>query len=159
MKKNTAAVVWDIAKPIAESLGLILWDVKFLKEGTKWYLRITIDKEDGVTIDDCVNMHHAIDKPLDEADPIEQSYNLQVQSPGIERELTRDFHFETYLGEKVWVRLIKPYEGVRDFKGVLLAYDDDSVTISPDNETEINIKKKEASFIKADNFGGFEENE
>lgn len=159
MKKNTAAVVWDIAKPIAESLGLILWDVKFLKEGTKWYLRITIDKEDGVTIDDCVNMHHAIDKPLDEADPIEQSYNLQVQSPGIERELTRDFHFETYLGEKVWVRLIKPYEGVRDFKGVLLAYDDDSVTISPDNETEINIKKKEASFIKADDFGGFEENE
>ena len=159
MKKNTAAVVWDIAKPIAESLRLILWDVKFLKEGTKWYLRITIDKEDGVTIDDCVNMHHAIDKPLDEADPIEQSYNLQVQSPGIERELTRDFHFETYLGEKVWVRLIKPYEGVRDFKGVLLAYDDDSVTISPDNETEINIKKKEASFIKADDFGGFEENE
>lgn len=159
MKKNTAAVVWDIAKPIAESLGLILWDVKFLKEGTKWYLRITIDKEGGVTIDDCVNMHHAIDKPLDEADPIEQSYNLQVQSPGIERELTRDFHFEAYLGEKVWVRLIKPYEGVRDFKGVLLDYDNDSVTISPDNETEINIKKNEASFIKADDFGGFEENE
>lgn len=159
MKKKTAAVVWDIAKPIAESLGLVLWDVKFLKEGTKWYLRITIDKADGVTIDDCVNMHHAIDKPLDEADPIEQSYNLQVQSPGIERELTRDFHFEAYLGEKVWVRLIKPYEGVRDFKGVLLDYDNDSVTISPDNETEINIKKNEASFIKADDFGGFEENE
>lgn len=159
MKKNTAKVVWDIAKPIADSLGLILWDVKFLKEGTKWYLRITIDKEGGVTIDDCVNMHHAIDKPLDESDPIEQSYNLQVQSPGIERELIRDFHFEAYLGENVWVRLIKPYEGVRDFKGVLLAYDNDSVTISPDNETEINIKKKEASFIKADDFGGFEENE
>lgn len=159
MKKNTAAIVWDIAKPIAESLGLILWDVKFVKEGTKWYLRITIDKEGGVTIDDCVDMHHAIDAPLDEADPIEQSYNLQVQSPGIERELTRDFHFEAYLDENVWVRLIKPYEGVRDFKGVLLAYDNDSVTISPDNETEINIKKKEASFIKADDFGGFEENE
>lgn len=159
MKKNTADLVWDIAKPIADSLGLILWDVKFLKEGAKWYLRITIDKEDGVTIDDCVNMHHAIDKPLDEADPIEQSYNLQVQSPGIERELTRDFHFEAYLGENVWVRLIKPYEGVRDFKGVLLSYDSESVTISPDGETEINIEKKEASFIKADDFGGFEENE
>lgn len=159
MKKNTAAVVWDIAKPIADSLGLILWDVKFLKEGSKWYLRITIDKEGGVTIDDCVDMHCAIDAPLDEADPIEQSYNLQVQSPGIERELVRDFHFEAYLGEKVWVRLIKPYNNIRDFKGILLAYDDDSVTISPDNETEINIKKKEASFIKADDFGGFEENE
>ena len=73
MKKNTASVVWDIAKPIADELGLILWDVKFVKEGARWYLRITIDKEDGVGIDDCVNMHHAIDGPLDEADPIEQA--------------------------------------------------------------------------------------
>ena len=159
MKKNTAAVVWDIAKPIADSLGLILWDVKFLKEGTKWYLRITIDKEGGVTIDDCVNMHHAIDGPLDEADPIEQSYNLQVQTPGLERELTRDFHFEAYMGKRVWVRLIKAYEGVRDFKGELISFDRDTVTVALDEETEMNIKYKEASFIKADDFGGFEENE
>ena len=68
MKKNTASVVWDLAQPIADELGLILWDVKFVKEGAKWYLRITIDKEEGVSIDDCVNMHHAIDGPLDEAD-------------------------------------------------------------------------------------------
>lgn len=159
MKKNTASVVWDIAKPIADSLGLILWDVKFLKEGTKWYLRITIDKEGGVTIDDCVNMHHAIDGPLDEADPIEQSYNLQVQSPGLERELTRDFHYEAYLGERIWVKLIKAFEGVRDYKGILTSYDNESVTISLNEETEMNIKYKEASFIKADDFGGFEENE
>ena len=157
MKKNTASIVWDLAKPIADSLGLILWDVKFLKEGNRWYLRITVDKEGGVSIDDCVNMHHAIDGPLDELDPIDQSYNLQVQSPGIERELCRDFHFEQYLGEKVWVRLIKAFEGSRDYKGILTAYDDESVTISLDEETEINIKKKEASWIKADDFGGFEE--
>ncbi len=157
MKKNTASLVWDLAKPIADSLGLILWDVKFLKEGNRWYLRITVDKEGGVGIDDCVDMHHAIDGPLDELDPIDQSYNLQVQSPGIERELTRDFHFENYLGEKVWVRLIQSFEGSRDYKGILTAYDDDSVTISLDEETEMNIKKKEASWIKADDFGGFEE--
>lgn len=159
MKQNTASAVWDIAKPIADELGLILWDVKFLKEGTKWYLRITIDKEGGVGIDDCVAMHRAIDGPLDEADPIDQSYNLQVQSPGLERELSRDFHFECFMGEKVQIRLIKAFDGKRDYKGVLTAYDSDSVTIALDDETELNVKKKEASWIKADDFGGFNENE
>ena len=120
MKKNTASVVWDIAQPIADELGLILWDVKFVKEGARWYLRITIDKEDGVSIDDCVNMHHAIDGPLDEADPIEQAYNLQVQSPGIERELCRDFHFDCYLGEKIQVRLIKALKVNENTKVFLL---------------------------------------
>lgn len=155
MKKNTASVVWDIAKPIADSLGLILWDVKFLKEGTKWYLRITIDKDGGVGIDDCVDMHRAIDGPLDEADPIDQAYNLQVQSPGLERELTRDFHFEQYMGEKIQIRLIKAFEGTRDYKGVLTAYDNESVTIALSDERELNVNKKEASWIKADDFGGF----
>ena len=84
-KKNTVAIVRDIAKPIADSLGLVLWDVRFQKEGANWYLRIFIDKEGGIEIDDCVNMSHAIEEPLDRLDPIEQSYNLQVSSPGIER--------------------------------------------------------------------------
>lgn len=154
MKKNTATVVWELAKPIADELGLILWDVKFLKEGNRWYLRITIDKDGGVTIDDCVNMHHAIDGPLDEADPIEQAYNLQVQSPGIERELTRDFHFEAYMGEKIMVRLIKAFEGTRDYKGILTGFDNESVTIALNEETELNVKFKEASWIKADDFEG-----
>lgn len=152
MKQNTVSVVWDIAKPIADSLGLILWDVKFLKEGAKWYLRIVIDKDGGVGIDDCVAMHHAIDGPLDEADPIQQSYNLQVQSPGVERELSRDFHFEQYLGEKIMIRLIQPFENKRDYKGILTDYDDDSVTIAVDEERELNVNKKEASWIKADDF-------
>lgn len=155
MKKNTASVVWDIAEPVAESLGLILWDVKFLKEGTKWYLRIIIDKEDGVGIDDCVSMHRAIDPLLDEADPIEQSYNLQVQSPGLERELTRDFHFEVYTGEKIQIRLIKAFDGKRDYSGTLTAFDNESVTIALDDERELTVNKKEASWIKADDFGGF----
>lgn len=86
-KKNTVSVVWDIAKPLADELGLVLWDVRFQKEGVNWYLRIIVDGEDRpVDIDDCVNMSHAIDEPLDRLDPIEQSYSLQVQSPGIERE-------------------------------------------------------------------------
>lgn len=77
----TVNTVWNIAQPIAESLGLELWDVRFEKEGADWFLRVFIDKDGGVSIDDCVDMSHALDKPLDEADPIEQSYCLEVCSP------------------------------------------------------------------------------
>ena len=84
---NTVNAVWEIAEPIANGLGYELWDVRFEKEGANWYLRIFIDKEDGISINDCVDMSHAIDKPLDEADPIEQSYCLEVCAPGLERDL------------------------------------------------------------------------
>ena len=86
---NTVSKVAALAKPIAEELGLSLWDVRFVKEGAQYYLRIFIDKEGGVSVDDCERMSRAIDKPLDELDPIEQSYILEVCSPGIERELSR----------------------------------------------------------------------
>lgn len=158
-KKNTVSVVWDLAEPIAKELGLILWDVRFQKEGANWFLRIFIDKEGGVSIDDCVNMSHAIDGPLDELDPIEQSYSLQVSSPGIERELTRDFHFEQNIGEKVMVRFIHAYEGKRDYKGILVDYDDGMVTVELEDEIGLCFNKKEASYVKLDDFGGFSENE
>ncbi len=109
-KKNTVSVVWELAEPIAKQLGLILWDVRFLKEGANYYLRIIIDRDgEGISIDDCVNMSHAIDGPLDELDPIDVSYSLQVQSPGIERELTRDFHFEKNIGQPVTVRFLHAF--------------------------------------------------
>ena len=87
---NTVAAVWEIAAPVAEQLGLSIWDIRFQKEGVSWYLRIYIDKEGGVGITDCENFSRAVDGPLDEADPIEQSYYLEVSSPGVERQLTRD---------------------------------------------------------------------
>ena len=122
-KGNTVETVWALAEPIARELGLILWDVRFLKEGANWYLRIFIDKPGGVGIDDCVAMSHAIDGPLDDLDPIDQSYSLQVSSPGLNRELSRDEHFRAYLGEPVAVRLIRPLEdGRRELSGVLEAY-------------------------------------
>ena len=96
---NIAAFVKSIVEPIAKEMGLEIWDIRFLKEGSQWYLRIFIDKEGGVSIDDCVDLTHAINKPLDEADPIEQAYCLEVSSPGIERELTRPEHFEKFIGE------------------------------------------------------------
>ena len=106
-KGNTVSRVTEIITPYAHQLGLEIWDVRFAKEGTDWYLRIFIDKDGGISIDDCVDLTHAITKPLDEADPISQSYTLEVSSPGVERELTADAHFEKYIGSNVMVRLIR----------------------------------------------------
>lgn len=151
---NVVNAVWDIACPIAEELGLILWDVKFQKEGANWYLRIVIDKDGGVGIDDCVNMNDAIDAPLDEADPIEQSYNLQISSPGIERELIRDFHFLSYLGSKVIAKFRSAVEGVKVHKCVLKAYEDGNITLEFSDGEERTFEKKDFSSIRLDDFDG-----
>ena len=153
---NTVNTVWQIAEPIALTLGLELWDVRFEKEGADWFLRIFIDKEGGVSIDDCVEMSHAIDKPLDEADPIEQSYCLEVSSPGIERDLKRDAHFEKSIGEKIMVKLIRPVDGQREFKGILESYDNGSFELVTVDGTKLMINKKETSYVKLDDFGGVE---
>ena len=121
--KNTVEIVRDIAKPIADSLGLDLWDVRFIKEGTQWYLRIFIDKEEGISIEDCEAMSRAIDKPLDDADPINQSYCLEVCSPGIERELVRDEHFERFIGADIKIRLIRANsEGKKELYNLPIIY-------------------------------------
>ena len=149
---NTVKTVWDIVEPFAEELGLIIWDVRFLKEGSSWYLRIFIDKDGGVSIDDCVDLTHAINKPLDEADPIEQAYFLEVSSPGVERDLVRDEHFTAYIGEKIKVKMIRPVEGKREFSGILADYSDGNITISLEDESGFTFTKKEASWIKVDDF-------
>lgn len=153
---NTVNAVWEIAEPIANGLGYELWDVRFEKEGANWYLRIFIDKEDGISINDCVDMSHAIDKPLDEADPIEQSYCLEVCSPGLERELKRDAHFEKSIGKKIMVKLIRPVDGQREFKGTLESYDNGNFELLVEDGTKLMINKKETSYVKLDDFGGEE---
>ncbi len=150
--KNTVAVVWELVEPYAEQLGLKIWDVRFLKEGADWYLRIFIDKDGGVSIDDCVDMTHAINKPLDESDPIEQAYFLEVSSPGVERDLVRDEHFTAYVGEKIKVKMIRPVDGKREFSGILEDYNDGNITIRMSDESGFTFTKKEASWIKADDF-------
>lgn len=150
--KNTVALVWELAEPLAQELGLKIWDVRFLKEGADWYLRIFIDKEGGVSIDDCVDMTHAINGPLDESDPIEQAYFLEVSSPGVERDLVRDEHFTAYVGEKIKVKMIRPVEGKREFSGILEDYNDGNITIRMSDESGFTFTKKEASWIKADDF-------
>lgn len=154
-KKGTASAVWELVQPIVESFSLVLWDVRYVKEGAQWFLRIFIDKEDGVVdINDCENVSRAIDKPLDELDPITDNYILEVSSPGIERELVLDAHFEKFIGADIMVKMIRPIEGIgKEFKGVLKAYDNGSVTIADHSaENEIVISKKDAAYIKLDDF-------
>lgn len=116
---NVAQKVYSLIEETVLEQGVTLWDVKFLKEGASWYLRIFIDKDDGISIDDCTNVSHAIDAIIDEADPIDVPYYLEVCSPGLERELTRDFHFSKMIGEKVKIKLYKALDGKKEFIGIL----------------------------------------
>ena len=100
-KKNTAAIAEELAAPILEEMGLQLWDVVYEKEGSGWYLRYYVDKEGGIDINSCEAFSRAISDVLDEADPIDGSYTLEVSSPGIERALTRDWHFEALMGQQL----------------------------------------------------------
>jgi len=147
-KLSTAEAAAELARPIVEEMGLELWDVRFEKEGSIWYLRYYVDKEGGITIEDCEKFSRAVEKSLDEADPIESSYTLEVSSPGIERELTRPAHFEKLMGETVSVRFIRPIEGVRDFIGELSGYEDGNISILLDEETEMTFSKDEVSFVR-----------
>ena len=146
---NTAQIVWKLAEPIAQELGLTIWDVRFLKEGSEWYLRIFIDKPEGIEIEDCEKMSRAINKPLDELDPIEQSYCLEVCSPGIDRELVRPEHFQAYLGAAVWVKLIRPMDsGEREIAGILQSYENQEMTISLEDGEIVSIAKKDTSSVR-----------
>ena len=148
---STVSKVWAIAEPIANELGLTLWDIRFVKEGASWFLHIFIDKEGGVTVDDCADFSHAIDKPLDEADPIDQSYYLEVSSTGIERELTRPEHFEMMQGRNILIRLIRAVDGERDLNGSLEAFKDNVITLNTDGQTR-EIKKSDTVWVKLDDF-------
>lgn len=151
-KQNTVSEVEKLCAPIADEQGVELWDVRFQKEGTDWYLRVFIDKDGGVSIDDCVDFSRALSKVLDDNDPISQSYMLEVASPGVERELVRDSHFEKYIGSPVMMRTIRPIDNVRDFNGILTAYQDKQITVKLQDDSEITVSKKDTSYVKLDDF-------
>ena len=137
---NIADTVSLLIKDTVEAQGVSLWDVRFVKEGADWFLRIFIDKEDGVSIDDCVNVSHAIDPIIDEADPIDHSYCMEVSSPGIERELIRPEHFVKMTGKEVKVRLYKALDGAKEFIGTLCSYNDTLVIDTDAGKKEFDKK-------------------
>ena len=123
MAKVTGGIaqrVREIAEPLADEIGIWVWDVEFVKEGARRVLRITVDSEEGIGIEDCEKLHRAIDPLLDEADLIEEQYYLEVSSPGIERELKNDIHIEACEGWDVEVKLYAPKDGSKLYRGELL---------------------------------------
>lgn len=137
---NAADKVYNLIKETVESCGVELWDVRYLKEGASWYLRVFIDKEDGINIDDCTNVSHAIDPIIDEADPIDASYYLEVCSPGLERELSKTWHFERKVGEKIRIKLYKAQDGKKEFEGILKSAQDGIVLDIGGEEKEFSFK-------------------
>lgn len=152
-KKNIAGSVEELLTPTVTGLGYDLWDVEFEKEGSEWYLRITIDKFEGITIDDCELVHRTIDPIIDEADPIEHSYRLEVSSPGIERELKRPAHILSFTGtgETVEIRFFAPRDGVKSVKGQIADYDEetDVITFLPDGGEQFDVKRSDCAKIRS----------
>lgn len=156
-KNEIIKVVWDMAKPITDEFGLTLWDVRFEKEGANYFLRIVIDKEGGADIDACEKVSRAIDPLLDEVDPIEQSYCLEVWSAGLERDLVRDFHFEMNIGNPVVIGLFEAINGEKEPICTLNEYKGKTITVTlPDGEQkefEISKLRFVRQYIEID-FGG-----
>lgn len=119
----------SLLSPIVERFGVEVYDVEYVKEGKEYYLRVYIDKPEGVNIQDCENVSRALSDALDDADFIPDAYILEVSSPGLGRVLKKDKHLEKSLGEAVELKAYKPIDGQKEFEGMLRAYDAESVTI------------------------------
>lgn len=132
-----------LAKPIVEEEGCELWAVEYVREAGTWYLRVFIDKEGGVGIDDCEKISRRLDPVLDEADPIPDSYVFEVGSAGAERELKRPSDFEKFLGSEVEVKLYQPYQNKKSFVGKLEAYENGDVTVD-----SVTLKKSQIAQVK-----------
>ena len=148
MKKITELTA-ELAAPAVAEAGCTLWDVEYVKEGGTWYLRVLLDKEGGVDILDCEAVSRTLSDLLDEADPIEGSYTLEVGSAGAERALKRPEDFQRFLGSPVLVKLYRAAEGRKEFPGVLRAYDETSgdVTITVDGG-ERTFAKKDVALVR-----------
>lgn len=146
--KEIEARAEEILAPIAEANGVVIYDVEYVKEGSDYYLRAFIDKEEGVNINDCENVSRAYSDALDAEDLIKDAYILEVSSPGLGRALRKDRHFEYCLGMEVEIRTYKPIGGQKEFAGYLAAYDKDTVTIADDEENESVFKRSDIALCR-----------
>ena len=133
-QKNIAGIVRNLIEPIINDLGYMIWDVVYKKEGTDWYLYVTLDKEGGINIEDCEKVHRTIDPVLDKADPIDDSYFLTVSSPGVERELRTPEHYAACVGQEIMVKLYNKKDyGSKSLRGILKSYDKTTLTLTAEN--------------------------
>ena len=146
MKKVTETVR-ELALPVVEENGCKLWDVEYVREAGQWYLRLYLDKEGGVDILDCEAVSRPLSDALDEADPIEGSYTLEVSSAGADRTLKKPEHFAQFQGAEVEVKLYRARDGRKDYVGLLEAYEDGDVTLSVGG-TPMKFEKKELALVR-----------
>ena len=137
----------EILAPIVADAGVEVYDVEYVKEGADWYLRVYIDKPEGVNINDCVEVNRAFSDVLDEEDFIEESYILEVSSPGLGRTLKKDRHLQHSIGEEVEIKTFKPIDKVKEFSGILLSFDSENLTIEEENG-ERTFKRSEIAVIR-----------
>ena len=140
-------MVTQFAQPIVEACGCRLWDVEYVREGSERFLRLYIDKDGGVDIDDCEKIHRAIDPILDEKDPIPESYHFEVSSAGLERALKRPGDFERFMGSLITVKLYRPRNGLKEIPCILRGYEDGRVTVEAGKET-ITFEKSEVALVR-----------
>ena len=142
MKKSIKETVREAILPTVTELGYRIWDVTYQKIGADYHLEITIDSDDGINIDDCEKVHRAVDPILDEIDPIEDFYYLEVSSPGVERELKSDEHIELSIGQRVLCKLFTAKDGRKSITGILAAQDKESVTVDEDGSETVVLKSE-----------------
>ena len=140
-------MVWQFSEPIVKAHGCSLWDVEYVREAGQWFLRVYIDKDGGVSINDCEALSRALDPVLDEADPIPDSYVFEVSSAGAERELKRPGDFERFMGSPVTVKLYRPRNGLKEIPGILRGYEDGKVTVEAGKET-ITFEKSQVALVR-----------
>ena len=135
------------AEPVVQEHGCELWDVEYVREGSEYFLRLYIDKEGGVDIDDCEAISRAMDPILDEKEPVPGSYHFEVCSAGLERALKRPGDFERFMGSPITVKLYRPYNGLKELPCVLRGYDSGKLTVESGKET-ITFEKSQVALVR-----------
>jgi ribosome maturation factor RimP len=137
-----------LIEPILKSNNFELYDIEYVKEGGNWFLRAYIDKENGITVDDCELVSRALSDILDKNDFIPDAYILEVSSPGLGRQLKKDKHFEKSIGEEVEVKLYKPVNKKKEFVGILSAYDQKTLTLDFDDNSTMVIPREDIAMVR-----------
>ena len=138
----------ELITPLIDAEGFELVDVEYVEEGADWYLRVYIDKDGGITVNDCEKISRAFNEILDREDYIDDAYIFEVSSPGLLRPLKKDKDYQRNLGKLLEVKLFAPLNGVKEFEAELKSYDKESATLVMDDDTEVTVKRSEISLIR-----------
>lgn len=141
-KKSKESVLEILLNPRVQEIGYELYDLTFEKKGKDWVLVLFIDSPKGISLDDCETVSRFISTVLDEKDPIEQSYTLEVSSPGIDRVLKKDSHYQANIDQEIMVNLFAPVDGRKNYQGLLLSFNDDYLSLELENGKTIELDRE-----------------